>query len=207
MQASSGERPPRPKRISRKLHDALLRHKSSPRASIADILAELGDRSFGWAMLFFALINMVPAPYGSTLITAPPLLLLTAQMALGHRHVVLPRVISRRRVPVTGMRKLLVRLRGLLRPIERYVRPRHTTMFLRSKEQAIGAALFAVAFALFLPLPLSGGIPAFALLLAALALVERDGLLMMVALGVGAVSIVVTAGMIALITAGLESLL
>ncbi|MFO7854730.1 MAG: exopolysaccharide biosynthesis protein, partial [Paracoccaceae bacterium] len=192
--------------MSRLLHGALLRHKLAGRVAVGEILTSLGDRSFGWAILFFALINMIPAPYGSTLVTAPPLMLLTAQMALGRRHVHLPGLVARRRIPVDGMRRLLVRLRGLLRPIERVVRPRRLGMFLPRNERLIGAALFAVACALLLPLPLSGGIPAFALLVSALALIERDGVLMTVALGIGALSIGVTAGMVTLIAAGIETL-
>ena len=192
--------------MSRVLHGTLVRHKANHRVAVGEILASLGDRSFGWAILLFALVNMIPAPYGSTLLTAPPLMLLTAQMALGRRYITLPDVIARRRVPLRSLRRALFRMRSLLRPIEALVRPRRLALFTARRERLLGAAFFAVACALFLPLPLSGGVPAFALLLAGLALVERDGTLMIGALVIGAVSVAITAGMVTLIATGLDKL-
>lgn len=198
---------PRRKTMTRAIQGALLPHRRAPTVSVGALLTELGDRSFGWAILFFALINMIPAPYGSTLITSLPLLLLTMQMALGYEHVSLPDLVTRRRVPVQGVRRLIIRLRALTRPLERFVRPRQDWIFVRRNERLIGFALFAVAAALFIPLPLSGGIPAFAILVSALALVERDGLLMMIGLGIGAVSIVITAVVAGLLIAGVQSVI
>lgn len=193
--------------MSRVLQGALHPHRGAPSVPVGAFLAELGDKSFGWAILFFALINMIPAPYGSTLITAPPLILLTAQLALGYRHLRLPGIITRRRVSVPGMRRLVVRLRRLVRPLERFVRPRRDWVFTRRNERLIGIALCTVSLALFLPMPLTGFIPAFALLISALALVERDGTLMLIGLGIGAVAIMVTLAMLVLLAFGAQVLL
>lgn len=192
--------------MSRALLGALRPHRPQGRATVEAILEEFGDSSFGWAILFFALINMIPAPYGSTLITSLPLLLILAQMALGASHVQLPRFISQRKIPVASVRRIVIRMRRFLRPIERFVRPRYQGVFKRPRERFIAAGLFAVAVALFIPLPLSGGIPAFALLVSALALVERDGLLMIIGLTIGAASIVITGVVISLIASGVESI-
>src|SRR3546814_2513144 len=63
-------------------------------------------------------------PPGSNMITGVPLLLLTAQMVLGFSHVRLPDFIDRRPVPRRGFQRAVLRLRPVLRPLERIIRPR-----------------------------------------------------------------------------------
>lgn len=198
--------PPRRRTMTRTLQGVLAPHRRAAHVSVGTVLSQLGGASFGWAMLVFALLNMIPAPYGSSLITSLPLLWITGQMALGSHHLSLPGPIARRRLPVTAVRKMLIRLRRLFRPLERILRPRAETIFLHRRQRALGSALFAVSAALFIPLPFSGIIPAFALLLSALALIERDGLLMRVALGIGAVAVAITATVAVLLIHGLQDL-
>ena len=200
--------PPPPRRsISRTLIGAANRRRTEARVSVEEILSELGDRSFAWAMLVFALANMIPAPPGSTLLVALPLLFVTAQMALGAHHLRLPRFVRRRTVAREALKRSVVRLRPFLRPVERVLKARRAWMFTRRNERLIGVALFAVAVALYIPIPLSGGFPAFALVVSALALLERDGLVMVLALGLGAASIAVTVAVIAALVSGVELLL
>ena len=160
--------------------------------SIGGFLAELGDRSFGWSILLFSIINLLPMPFGSTMITAIPVILITAQMALGFSHIRLPGFINRRPISRAGLRRVVIRLRPMVRPIERIIRPRYVWLFQPNAERLMGLLLLAVAIALFLPLPLSGWIPAFALFVSAFGLVERDGLVTMIGLGFGVASIVIT---------------
>jgi len=199
--------PPARRSISRTLIGAANRRRETARVSVEEILSELGDRSFAWAALVFALANMVPAPPGSTLIMAAPLPIVTAQMALGAHHLHLPGFVRRRTVRRDALKRTIVRLGPLIRPVERVLRPRRAAMFTRRNERLIGLALFAVAVALYIPLPLSGGFPAFALVVSALALLERDGVVMMVGLGLGAASIAVTVAVIAALASGVELLL
>ena len=54
--------------------------------------------------LIFALVNLLPVPVGSNRITAIPVIVLTAQMALGDDQVRLPGVIARRGIGRRGSR-------------------------------------------------------------------------------------------------------
>lgn len=183
------------------------RYRSMDTLPIGMLVAVLGERSFGWSILLFAVINLVPMPLGSTLLTAVPLILLTAQMAMGYNHVRLPRMIARRSVSRSGLRRVVHRLQPVVRPIERIVRRRHEWIFRPRWERATGAALLAIAIALFLPIPLSGWFPAISLFISAIGLIERDGLVTLIGLVFGAVSIVVTLAMITTIVLGAEALI
>src|SRR3546814_15055608 len=83
-------------------------------------------------------------------------------------------------------------MKPVLRPLERIIRPRLAWLFERHSERLLGAFLFLVAFALFLPIPLSGFIPAFALFIAGVGLAERDGVVTLLGLAIGPSSIAIT---------------
>ncbi|MEQ8355096.1 MAG: exopolysaccharide biosynthesis protein [Kiloniellaceae bacterium] len=182
--------------LRRSLSWALLRavgrYRTLDVVPLGRILADQGQRSFGWSILLFAIVNLLPLPIGSNVVTAIPLLLLSGQMALGFSHVRLPGFITRRAVPRRGFQRVVLRLKPLLRRIERVIRPRPPQLFGLEAERLIGVFLFLVSTALFLPIPFSGMIPAAALLVTAMGLIERDGVVTLIGLGLGAAAIAVT---------------
>lgn len=187
------------------LLQAANRDRKAHTIEIETLLTELGERSFGWSLLLFALVNLLPLPLGSTLVTGIPLLIVSAQMALQFDHVRLPRFFTRRHISRTALRHGIIRLQPLMRRIERVIHPRHDWVF--GQERLLGVALFLIAFALFLPLPLSGWLPALSMLVVAFGIVERDGTVTLIGLGLGLVSILVTAAVLVSLMLGIETLL
>lgn len=183
-----------------------LRRQPVDTVPVESLLAELGERSFGWTVLFFALVNLLPLPFGSNMITAIPLLLLTVQMALGYRHVTLPAFISRRHVPRDGLSRLVLRLKPLFRPVERIIRPRRSWIFQPRYERTIGLGLLVVATALFLPIPFSGWVSAGALAVTSVGLIERDGVVTLLGLALGGLAVTVTLSMAVLLLIGVTAL-
>ena len=160
--------------------------------SIGDLILSLGDRSFGWCVLLFALANMMPMPIGSNMITAIPLLFLTFQMAIGFHYVHLPEFITRREVDRRAFKRVVLRVRPVISRIEKVVRPRFEQLFTPRYERIMGGLMLAVAIALFMPIPLSGFIPAISLFVTAFGLVERDGYVTLAGLSLGVISVVIT---------------
>lgn len=160
--------------------------------TFGDLIKELGDKSFGWAMLLASLVNLLPLPPGTTLLTAIPLMILCGQIAIGKPHVWVPQLFARHRFPREKLRRTVVRLYPLSRRLERVMKPRLPAAFNRTNERLFGGVFLLVSVALFIPLPLSGWFPAAALLMASLALIERDGLLLIAAAALGVASILVT---------------
>lgn len=191
--------------MSRTLLWAVCRYRELDAVPLGRILEDQGQGSFGWSIMFFAVVNLLPLPLGSNVVTAIPLLLLTGQMALGFPHVRLPRFINRRQVPRRGFQRVVMRLRPLLRPIEKVIRPRHPKFFTAKAERIIGALLFVISAALFLPIPFSGLLSASALLVAAMGLIERDGVVTLIGLAMGACAITVTGIAATVIIVGAQS--
>ena len=189
-------------RLVRAAHDP----DGGERMPLAELVASLGERSMGWALLVFALVNLLPLPMGSDTITAIPVLVVTAQIALGYDELRLPGFIARRRIGRKPFQKLVLRLGALFRPIERVLKPRLARLFEPPAERVFGGYLFVVALALAAPIPLTGYVPACAIALAGIGLIEKDGLVALAGAVLGLVGIGVTIAFGTMLFAGAEAL-
>lgn len=167
------------------------------RESIAvnDLIALLGGRGRAGLILFFALPNVLPAPPGMSGVLGLPLLYLSVQMMLG-RLPWLPRFIGHRSVPRDRFALLVDTLAPWLARAERLLRPRWSWLVNHSAEHAIGAFCLVLAIVLALPIPLGNMLPALAICLIALGVLERDGLWVAIGTVVGLVSLFIVAGVV-----------
>jgi hypothetical protein len=175
------------------------------RISLDELLRAFGVRSFGFLILVFALPNGIPAPIapGLSAILGMPLLLLSAQMLLGFRTPWFPASWRARSFARGDVAKLL---RPALRYIiwmERYIKPRLTHLSGRAGTRLIGGLILWNAILLSLPIPFGNLIPAWAIILAALGQLERDGVLVTAAI---ATSVVATGWVWFLLDVGLAIL-
>jgi len=170
--------------------------------TLGNLLAALGEASFGWALMLFALLTLLPLPPGSSLITGLPVLFATTQMMLGFHYVRLPRRLAGMRLSRDRLRRAVLRLRPVTRRLERILQPRLFVVFLPRYERPLGLALFIIAFTLFLPVPFSGWFPAVSLFIAGVGLVERDGLVTILGLLSGALSVLLTIGIVLSLAGG-----
>jgi hypothetical protein len=165
---------------------------NEPRISLGDVVRGLGDRTFGFLILIFALPNGVPGPSipGLSTITGVPLILVALQMALGRPRPWLPGWLARRSLPRSGLRLVLSAAAPALAWIERRIRPRLIGPGMPLLDRMVGAYIVLVGMVLALPIPFGNFPPAWALMLMALALIQRDGVAMSVAAiaGIGAVA-------------------
>lgn len=182
-------------------------HHVAGTLSLGELLASLGERSFGWSIIVFSLVTLLPLPPPTTLITALPLLLATGQMVLGYPHIRLPKRIARIPLDYSKLRRTLLRLRPVTRRLERMLHPRFEALFRKRYERSIGTLMFVIAFALFLPLPLTGWFPAVSLFIVGVGLTERDGLVVGLGLVLGMISVALTALIVAAAAEGADMLI
>ncbi|MFD0937946.1 exopolysaccharide biosynthesis protein, partial [Methylobacterium trifolii] len=92
--------------------------------------------------------------------------------------------------------------------LERWSRPRMSVFETALGMRGMGLALLALAMALIVAAPIVGQIPlGLAVCLVGLGLVERDGVVVLVGLGIGVVGVALNAGFVYAIVSGLMSLL
>jgi hypothetical protein len=168
------------------------------RVRVRDITESLGQRSFGFILLIFALPNSLPilGIPGVSTITGLPLLFVAVQMALGHKRVYLPRWIADSSLATADFQKLISKVAPWLRRIERLMRPRIAVLTLGSAERWLGAFCVLLAFLLVLPIPLGNLLPALGILFIALGLIESDGVCVLVGIAIGISAWVFLSGLV-----------
>ena len=177
---------------TRAILDALLDGDPAQSLDFDDLLDGLGRRAFGMLLFVAALPAFIPIPIGGAL-SGPLVMLVAAQLLVGMGHPWLPGFIARR----GPKRQSLARFERIVDPwlcrLERLVRPRLTAVLDQPLATAFtGLLLLLLGLLLALPIPLTNYVFGGLILLYALALLERDGALMLVAWALGIVALVTT---------------
>ena len=184
---------PDTKRTSQLLHD-FVASQTGPRISLGALRDALDDRGFGVLLFVFAFPNLAPLniPLLSALLGLP-LVLLAAQLSYGRHKPWFPSWLADRSFPRLGFTTILMHALPYLQRTERLLKPRLTGLFSWTGERLIGVALLVLAITLTLPIPFGNWLPAFAIAIVGLALVEKDGAAVLIGLVVGAASLIVVA--------------
>jgi hypothetical protein len=161
--------------------------------SLDDLLDEFRQRAFGALLLVILLPTFLPAP-GIGAFTGPFIALLGAQMLLTFQHPWLPRWLGRRSMKRERIKRVGERLRPLLSRMERICRPRLQTVIEHKVAHAFtGLQLVLLGLLLSLPIPGTNYPLGIILLVYCIALIERDGVLLLIAWGVGIAAIITSA--------------
>jgi hypothetical protein len=148
--------------------------------TIAQFLQGLDARSYAFAVAALDLPNCVPTgiPWLST-VTGVPMALLAAQHFLRRPSPVLPEFIGRHGLSRGRLQDFLVRARRTIERLESAVRPRHEAWVTGLPRGLLHAAWMILIVLLALPIPFDNFLPAWAILLFCLALIEGDGAMAM----------------------------
>lgn len=159
------------------LHDIVGFHSET--ISIRDLSGQLGDRGFGLMLLLFSLPNTIPLPIpGVYTLTSLPLIFFSAQLCLGKERIWLPNWLADRQIPMSSLRPLIQKSLPWLMKLEKLVKPRLDKITTRSFERLAGGLMLILALLIALPIPL-GNLPlGIAMAILALAITERDGIVM-----------------------------
>ncbi|MCF8160931.1 MAG: exopolysaccharide biosynthesis protein [Polaromonas sp.] len=144
------------------------------RIAISDLLVALGDRATAALMFIFAFPNVLPTPPGTSSILGAPLVFLAAQLMLG-RAPWLPAFVANRSMARSDFSSLVKRIVPWLQRAESLLRPRLARLTLPPMEHLVGLLSLLLAVLLVLPIPLGNVLPALAISLMALGVLERDG--------------------------------
>lgn len=175
----------------------LVRHAPGERISLGELVEGLGDRAFGLAMLVLALPMALPlsAIPGVSTVFGVPLCIIATQLALGWPRPRLPQSIATRSFARAELGRMIDRALPWLRRIERAVHPRWPWATGPAAERAIGLVCLVLAVVMALPIPGGNQPPGIAISLFAVAVLERDGLFVLL----GAVATVAAAVVLALV--------
>jgi len=155
----------------------------SERVTIAEILDALDARAFGLATLLFAIPSVIPMPPGVPTVVGIALLIVSLQMVIGRQELWLPRFLSKRSFSRKALVSGFEKIKPQLEFIEKFARPRLLILTGKVATVLIGAVILIMAIVLILPLPPGGNFPpALACAILGMALVERDGIIVLIGL-------------------------
>ena len=174
----------------------IVRSATGPRISVGDLLVALQDRALAALILVFAATNVLPTPPGTSTVLGIPLLFLTAQLAVGREAPWLPRWIAERSLDRRDFAAVMERLGPWLARAERLFRPRLGALTRGPAKHLLGVVCLLLSGVLILPIPLGNMLPALAISLFALALLERDGVAVFLGFAVAAGAFAVVSGIL-----------
>lgn len=171
---------------------SLIRNFPRDRISIGDLIRGLGERSFGFLLLIFGLVSAI-APPGFATFTAVPLLFFGLQMLAGYEAPWLPQTISKREFLKKDLERTIERGVPIMRAVERICRPRLLFLTRGLGERLLGLIVFVLAVVIALPGPGTNFLPGLAIAFMSIAIINRDGLLVLVGIVGSAGSLYVAA--------------
>ena len=159
--------------------------------TLRELLSGLDRSAFGMLLFVSTLPAFIPIPIGGA-ISGPLVVLIGAQLMWGRRRPWLPSFLAQRGPHRRAMVAFDRRISPWLARLERFVRPRLPVMLdHRLALLMTGLLLVLLGLLLSLPIPLTNYLFAGLLLAFALALIERDGALMLAAWVAGSVAVTV----------------
>jgi hypothetical protein len=189
-------------RDARGLSELLAEHARTvcrERVSLGDVANFLGTRSIGAWLLILALPMVLPVPApGISVLFGVPLMIISAQLALGGGRAWLPAFVLKRSMARADYLALVARMQPAIEHFERLVRPRALWLANDWAKIPIGLICLVLAMIITLPIPLGHVAPGTAICLFALGLMERDG----VVIGIGFAAAVFALGIVTLASAG-----
>ena len=163
------------------------------RLTFSELAAELHARAWGGLLFLFGAIDLLPLPPLTSIFFALPILIVSAQMVLGRATPWFPKRLERRGVTKQELGRLVGKMAWIEIRIERVFKPRISTFTGPIATRVIGAVCFLLALVAAIPIPLFHFAPAGAIVLFGLALIYRDGVLVIVAAFAGMLALILDA--------------
>ena len=165
--------------------DALVTEAAGETVTLHWLMEHLHERAFGLMLLVLALPCCIPFLYGIPQVVSLPLMFVSAQIAIGRRAPWLPRSLAARTVTAGDLATLSRRAGPWLRKIEAISHPRLALLTRAPADRIVGLALVLFSASIMVPLPATNTVPGFAVVLVAMGLLQRDGLLVILGMMTG----------------------
>lgn len=147
------------------------------------IVDEIGQHGIAVILILFALPSALPIPAaGYSTILSIPLFLIGYRLLAGYDTIWLPEKLRQRAfVPKSFSRKLVGAMLRMIRFFENFTKPRLSWLTGATVTRSLlGILILGLAASMALPIPGTNTAPAFGIFLIGFALLEEDGLLLLV---------------------------
>lgn len=155
----------------------------TPTLTIAALSEALSGRAYGILLLVLALPNLIPIPApGLSAIVGAPLILVTLQMMLGLKSPWFPGFIAKRTLKTAQLKNVCTRVVPVMEKLERITSPRLKFLARPPADRVIALICAVLSLMIMMPIPFGNALPAFAICLFAIGILQRDGVLVLAGL-------------------------
>lgn len=184
----------RSERASSEILEEAVETYNSDDVTLEEVFYSLHERGFGLLLMILVLPNCVPIPVppGVSTILAIPLLFLSLQMIWGYEYPWLPKWLKRKKLRRTFLANMIGKAAPKLKKIEKILRPRLSIASSETGEKIIGLFTLIFAISIAVPLPLTNFLPGVGILIMALGLLGRDGIVILIGAFIGAMGCLFT---------------
>lgn len=157
--------------------------------SVGELIDKLDQRAHGVLLLIVALPMCVPNIPGISTVFGVLMMLPALQLLLGQRRLWAPTYVRRLSFPRSGLNSALSAAIPTLRRVEMLIRPRLEGLTRFPATILVGLQTLIMALVLILPIPFANWPPGMTVAMTALALLQRDGALMLLTIPAAIASI------------------
>jgi hypothetical protein len=154
--------------------------QNGERVTLEQFLSSLGERGYGFMLLLLALPNFIPIPLGIGAVMGLLIALVGIQMLIGMPRPWMPRRVREHAFERRTVERFVERMAPLFARLERLSRPRWEFLTRAPYSRLSGLALVVIGVLLSLPIPFTNYPFGLVVLVFAVALIERDGVLLSV---------------------------
>jgi hypothetical protein len=163
------------------------RHGGVP---IGDVVDGLGRTGIGMTLLLLSLPALIPIPGPFGMMFGTVVAIVSLQLILGARRLILPGFIRQRELPSSAITAMIAKGVPLLQRAERFMRPRRLLPLTgKAGRMALGLPVMLMGVAIALPVPTGNVPPVAALIAISLGLTMRDGVAVLVGLGLAVLAV------------------
>ena len=174
------------------LEEAVRRYQTDT-VTIDELMQALHERGFGILLIIFVIPNCFPVPApGLVSLTAFPLAFIAWQMIVGRDYPWLPRWIGRKTIRRAFLARIVERAAPWMKKIEKVLRQRMAFASSETGERLVGIWSLALTTSIAVPLPWTNFLPGYGVLIMALGLLSRDGVVIILGALVGLVGLCLT---------------
>ncbi|WP_162263106.1 exopolysaccharide biosynthesis protein [Legionella birminghamensis] len=169
--------------VSRLLRKIVLLHRHEKSISFGELIKSMGERAFGLITVLFALPSGLPIAVipGFSFVFGLPIVFIALHLLIGRKSLWLPARLAGQTVDIQTLEKMLAKTRPYLLFVERLLKPRLLFFSSNIAEHVHGILLLFMSLLLLLPIPFSNFIFASLIICLGLGLIEKDGLLILLA--------------------------
>jgi len=167
-------------RPASELLDDLIETFPGETVSVGELIDRLDSRAHGMLLLVLALPMCVPNVPGISTIFGVLMLAPALQMVFGSRRLMVPNRVREWRVSGEALRRTFQMAIPTLKRVEYLIKPRWSRLTRFPATILVGLQTLLMAFVLILPIPFANWPPGMTVAMTSLALLQRDGLLMLI---------------------------